>query len=402
MADSTERTIAAEARTKSEELQPPPERQPEETDRRDASFDARVEDIRRLFFFSSGGLIPGLVNLIRQRLGLAPMSRGATVLTGLMGFGVRLVVALLAVVVFGQWAEIPWGRWAVILALYGAIEAFWALPVTPRFQRFMEDWTALLPTMAREADLRELAEFTRRRQRLPRTVAAGVAVTAIMLLACGLFTPAGLSELPAGSMVLLAWILYDFGTVPIYWGVLINWAFIAREARYDHRLFWPSPADSPEIQRAMRKTTEQGSAAGFWITIFLIMTVVLVGWDSPLVLPLAVGFIVVGYLATIGAALGWRASVRKIIERSRQQRLALFRSRIDAFETRMVDLSHEESEKLRDLLFLHDKIRDAPTSPTHGRTLMRTAAALILPTIVFVVTVFGEVSAERILDAILP
>jgi hypothetical protein len=33
---------------------------------------------------------------------------------------------------------------------------------------------------------------------------------------------------------------------------------------------------------------------------------------------------------------------------------------------------------------------------------MRTAAALILPTIMFVVTVFGEVSAERFLDAILP
>ena len=132
------------------------------------------------------------------------------------------------------------------------------------------------------------------------------------------------------------------------------------------------------------------------------MTVVLVGWDSPLVLPLAVGFVVIGYVATIGAALGWRASVRKVIERGRSQRLALFRSRIDAFAPRMVDLSHEESEHLRDLLFLHDKIRDAPTSPTTARTLMRTGAALIVPTIIFAITVFGEVSAERLLDAILP
>jgi len=152
----------------------------------------------------------------------------------------------------------------------------------------------------------------------------------------------------------------------------------------------------------MRKTTEQGSAAGLYITLFLVMTVVLVGWDSPLVLPLAVGFVVIGYLTTIGMAFSNRASVRKIVERNRQQRLALFRSRIDAFAPRMVDLSPEEPERLRDLLFLHDRIRDAPTSTTTTHTMVRTAAGLLIPTIAFVVTVFGEVSAERILDAILP
>ena len=97
-----------------------------------------------------------------------------------------------------------------------------------------------------------------------------------------------------------------------------------------------------------------------------------------------------------------RASVRRIVERSRQQRLALFRSRIDAYETRMVDLSSEESQQLRDLLFLHDKIRDAATSPTTARTAVRTAAGLLIPTIAFIITVFGEVSAERLLDTILP
>ena len=83
-----------------------------------------------------------------------------------------------------------------------------------------------------------------------------------MLLAGWLFVPDALRELPAGSLVLLAWLLYDFGTTPIYWGVLVNWAFIAREARYDHHLFWPSPADSPEVHKVMRKTTEQGVRQG--------------------------------------------------------------------------------------------------------------------------------------------
>ncbi len=386
------------------------EPRPGAPDGHSAAFDAHVEDLRRLFF-GGGGLLPGLDSLIQRRLRLAPMSPGATLLAGLMGFGIRLLGALVATVLVGRWAEIPWGRWVVILALYGAIEALFAwmpphlevsLPLPPRFRQYMDDWTALLPTIVNESDLRELADFTRRRQRRPVNAAAGGVVAAVMLLACGLFAPTGLSELPAGSIVLLAWLLYDFGTTPIYWGVLVNWAFITREARYDHRLFWPSPADSPEVQKAMRKTTEQGFAAGLWITVFLVMAVVLVRWDSPLVLPLAVGFIVIGYLATFGAALGWRAGVRKIIERSRNQRLTLIRSRIDAFEPRMVDLSPEESEQLRNLLFLHDKIRDAPTSPTQAHTLMRTAAALILPTIVFVITVLGEVSAERVLDAVLP
>ncbi len=59
----------------------------------------------------------------------------------------------------------------------------------------------------------------------------------------------------------------------------------------------------------------------FWTTTFLILTLVLVSWDSPVVLPLAVAFVVIGYLTTIGLTVSNRASVRKIIERSRAQRL---------------------------------------------------------------------------------
>jgi hypothetical protein len=387
----------------------PVEPRPDEPDGRGASFDAQVEKLRREYFGTGGVFLPGLQKRIRRRLRLAPMGPGATLVAGLTGSGIRLLVALFVTALFGQWAEIPWGRWAIILAACFASEAdnAWTdlpLDVEPpkRYRRFMEDWTALLPTIVREADVRDLANFTRRWLRLPVMVAAGSAVAAMMLLACGLFTPDALGELPAGSIVLLAWLLVDFGIGPIYWGNLFNRAFTAREARYDHHLFWPSPADSPEVHKVMRKTTVQGFAAGMYTTFFLVLTVVLVGWDSSLVPPLAVGFVVIGYLTTIGLAVGNRASVRKIIERSRQQRLALFRSRIDAFEPRMVDLSPGESEQLRTLLFLHDKIRDAPTSTTTAQTALRTAAGLLIPTIAFVITVFGEVSAERLLDAILP
>jgi hypothetical protein len=404
-------STAAEAGTTPEPgpLPPPFEPGPEEPVGRGEAFDACVEDLRRWIGSSTGDLLSRLQDVIRWRLGVPPLGPGAAMLAGLTGSGIRLLAALLAAVLFGQWTGIPWGRWGVILGFYLVVEAsdtFIAPPrhvlPPPSVRRIVEDWTALLPTIVRESDLRELAEFTHRWYRLPRTVATGVAVAATTLLACALFAPGALSELPAGSIVLLAWLLYDFGTIPVYWGNLFNWAMMAREARYDHHLFWPSPADSPEVHKMMRKTTSQAFAAGWWITVFLVMTVVLVSWDSPLVLPLAVGFVAIGYLSTIGLAVSNRASVRKIIERSRQERLAMLRSRIDVFGPRCADLTPQESERLRDLLFLHNEIRDAPSSPTAAGTVLRTAAALTLPTIMFVVTVFGEVSAERILDALLP
>jgi len=130
--------------------------------------------------------------------------------------------------------------------------------------------------------------------------------------------------------------------------------------------------------------------------------VVLVSWDSPLVLPLAVGFIVLGYLTAISSTLGFRASIQKIVQRARHQRLQGLRHRIEAFEPRYTDLSSQESEQLRDLLALHNTIRDGPNTPTTTHTVMHALVGLIIPTVLFVVAVFGEVYAERILDAILP
>jgi hypothetical protein len=376
---------------------------------RTEAFDTLLEEMRKVYASGPQEVLRSLQDRLRRRLRLAPVSAGAAVLFGLTGIGIRLAVVVLATALAGQWTGIPWGRWAVILVFYVVADAGRTVffpdvdgPTPPRYMRLIEDWTALLPTIVQESDLRDLVGFTRRLYRLPVVATAGVAVGAVMLLAGWLFAPTALNEVPAGSIVLLSLLLYDFGALPIWSNNLVNWATMARQARYDHHLFWPSPADSPEVDKEMRRAIVQASTAGMWITAFLVLTAVLVSWDSPLVLPLAVGFVVIGYLTTIGLAVSNRASVRKIVERSRQQRLAVLRHRINTFESRFADLSHEESERLRDLLFLHGEIRDAATTPAHARTLLRTAAALIVPTIAFVVTVFGEVSAERLLDAIFP
>ncbi|HEX6302461.1 MAG TPA: hypothetical protein VF148_18580 [Acidimicrobiia bacterium] len=363
-----------------------------------------MQEIRRLYGSDIAALYPRLADLIRRRLGGPPISVGVSVLAGLTGSGIRLGFALLATALFGQWAGIPWGRWAAILMFYVLFDSWVILMARPlpSVNRVVEDWTALVPTIVRESDLQDLADFSRRLARLSVTAVAGVAVAATMVLASVLFAPTAISELPAGSIVLLALLLFDFGTFIVYGGSLANWATMAREAKYDHHLFWPSPADSPEVRKSMGRTTGQGFGAGGWITIFLVLTVVLVSWDSPLVLPLAVGFIAIGYLTTFGLALSNRRSLRKIVERIRDQRLAVLQQRIDTFGPRFADLSPQESERLRGLIDLHNLIRDAPTFPTTTHTLLHTAAGLVIPTFIFVVTVFGEVYAERFLDAILP
>jgi hypothetical protein len=408
MTDSESGSVAADPRPtpKAGPSLPPFEARSEEPTGRSEGFDAYVEDIRKQLGSDILFLFPRLEDQIRRRLGVAPLSAEAAALAGLTGLGIRLGLALFATALVGQWAATPWGPWAVILVAYVLYDATQPLrtpppdvPSGPRIRRMVEDWTALLPTIVRKSDLRDLADFTRRWNRLPVAAAIGVTVATIMLGACWLFTPTAMSELPAGSIVLLAILLYDFGAVAVN---PIDGAVMAREARYDHHLFWPSPVDSPEVQKAMRMVTFFGFATGMWMTIYLVLAVVLVSWNSPLVLPLAVGFIVLGYLTTIGKTLALRASIQKIVERIRDQRLHGLQNRIDAFGPRYTDLSPQESEQLRDLLTLHDKIRDAPTTPTTTHTVMHALVGLIIPTVLFVVAVFGEVYAERILDAILP
>ncbi len=372
------------------------------------SFDALVEEIRRRYYSNTWLLWDRLAEVIRRRLDLSPRSTAAAAAAGLLGTGLRLALALLATAMAGQWTGIPWGRWMVILLVLGLLDALdsWMTPqpdvsLGQRFSRYFEEWTPLLPTIRQEADLRQLAEFTRHLIRLPLAMAVGVGVAAGMLVASWIVAPAAMSELPAGTIVVLALLLYEFGTHSIYWGNLVNWALMSREARYDHELFWPNPAHSPEVQKAMRKTAVQGSAAGASITLFLVATVVLVSWESPTVLPLGAGFILIGYLSNIGAALGSRAAVRTIVERARLERLQGLQRRIRAFGPRYTDLTPQESDQLRDLLDLHDRIWATPSTPTTTHTLLRTTAGLIVPTITFIITVFGEVSAERILDAVL-
>lgn len=376
---------------------------------RSASFTALLEDIRTTYLSGWPASFRPADGL-RRRLGVAPASPAAAFIAVVVGVGGRLGLALLVTAAVGQWSDVPWASWAVISLFYALTVTFSTfvftspeVPIGPWLKRAAEEWTALLPLIERESDLRDLDESMRRLER--RTwldIGVGLSVAAAMLSVAWLVAPTAMDELPAGSMILLAILLFDFGSMNIYGGTIGNWAFIAQQARYDYLLFWPSPADTPEVQTAIRSASAQGLVTSMWFTVFLMLTIVLVSWDSPLVIPLGAGFIVIGYLVQLVAALRNRANIQKIVQRARERYLMGLRSRIEEYRPRYNRLSHDEAEELRDLLFLHDKIRDAPTAPTTTRTVVHSAVGLIVPTVLFLATVFGEVYAERFFDTMLP
>lgn len=373
---------------------------------RSREFDSLVDEIRRRYNSNEGYLFTRMEDVVRRWLGLRPMSRSGALLAGVLGVGTRLAVAVIVTILFGQWAAIPWGRWAIILGFYGVYDAMMLVYIPPfegqrrrTQERWVQEYTALLPRLEREADLRELADYVRRNLRLPIVVATGGTVAFSLLAICWVFAPTGMSELPAGSIALLAFVLYDFAVMTVSPS---DWGLIRRQAMYDHHLFWASPVDTPEVQRAMRMTTIWGWATGMWVTIYLMLTLVIVSWDSPVVMPLAVGFITLGYLITFAWAVRGRSAIQQIVHRSRIERLAALQDRLEAYEPRLAELPPEEAEQAKHLIELHATVRDAPNAPSAANTLVHASAGLIVPTIAFIITVFGEVSAARILEAILP
>ncbi len=123
--------------------------------------------------------------------------------------------------------------------------------------------------------------------------------------------------------------------------------------------------------------------------------------DSPLVLPLAVGFLLIGCFS----AMVWRSPNAP----------ASAESWGGAADSDYKDYNVASSPSSRTTPISrrrnHRKLQSpSPSRPDSRRfrradathTVLRTAARLSVPTIAFVITVFGEVSADRLLDAILP
>ncbi len=80
----------------------------------------------------------------------------------------------------------------------------------------------------------------------------------------------------------------------------------------------------------------------------------------------------------------------------------MLQARLEVYEPGSGTRAASEPGEFDQLITLYVALRDASTHPRWTTSLGQTAVALLVPTLMFVITVFGEVSAERLLERILP
>ncbi len=337
-----------------------------------------------------------------RHFGLAPKGIAAMVFGLLAGIGVRMAIAVMLTALAGEWTGLPLGRWVAIAAFYALLDIARLQHHAPSAHAEQEarEHTALLEKVESETDLRDLARFQRRWYRLPVSAATGAVLAVAILLVCWWVSPGGVAALPAGSIALLALLLFDLGEITAI--AVFDVVFVRMQAACPHRLFWLDPVNTPEVRQQMRLMTGGAVFFGIQATVALVLAIVLVSPSSPVVLPLATGITLTAYAAIVTLGIDGRASIGKIVRRSRDRHLALLQELLEAHEPGDGIPGQSESGEVDRLIALYGFLRDASTSPQWTRSLGQTVVALIVPTLMFVVTVLGEVSAERFLEQILP
>lgn len=368
--------------------------------RREA-FTADVREIeRRLVSVSDVFVMARLASLASRRLAInLDVGRGL-VLVGVAGALIRLGLPVLAALAFGQLGESPVLRWALIAAILGTLDA----GSTQRHRASnpaFHDFSALLRTIRHDDDRHELVMFTRRWYRLRVSAAFAAGVALCVLQACALAAPVAFSALPVGSVVLLGVLVYEVGETAFF-TVGFMTPFLAREARFDHRLFWLNPVASTPVRRVLSAWARMVGLMGIGSTGYLVLAIFLVSPGSPLLLPVVAAFTLAGYVATIVALVGLRRSISAITGWILDQGTETLERRISAYEARLDSLAPHESEELARLVLMYKAVRAAPTTPHAWETLGHAARALLVPTLTFVLAVSSEVYAEHLLDRLLP
>ena len=94
----------------------------EASPRHSEEFDVVVEDIRTRLASSDTLSYARLEDWLLRRFAIAPLSAGAAVFVALVGVGIRLGLALAATALVGEWTEVPWVRWTVVLAFFALVD----------------------------------------------------------------------------------------------------------------------------------------------------------------------------------------------------------------------------------------------------------------------------------------
>jgi hypothetical protein len=312
------------------------------------------------------------------------------------------LIAVMVTALWRDWAGIPVGPWVLIAFLLALADIGRLTHHSPsaKAEEEMRQATALLDTIENESELRELAHTHRRWWRLPVSMTGAAVLTAGILTGCWSASPEGMRALPAGSIAVLAMLLYDLGEITVI--AVVGSVFGRRQASCDHRLFWLDPANTLEVQQQMRVTVLGTVWFGLQATVALVLAIVLVSPSSSVVLPLAIGITLIGYATILTTMIDERSSIMRIIRRSRDRHLTILQERLAAYEPDSGKPVPPESGDLDRLIVQYNALRDTSTSLRWTRSLGQTVMALLVPTLMFIITVFGEVSAERLLERILP
>jgi hypothetical protein len=303
--------------------------------------------------------------------------------------------ALALTALLDEWAIAPIGTWLAVGVALGLLVVHMHSPLL----RAIDSFLSLHRTTADEAGMRRLIAWEQRWFR--RRVEAPLALLFSASLLFYLYyieEHYGERSMAWGTALIGFLLLYGVGEIIYSVMLLALESYVLRECNYDtYRL---SPLDSVAMRRTIRGSSQLGLLVSVVATMFICGFVVLLG-DRPIMVT-QVGLLLLGlaYVATLAGVLLPRLAIKSIVQAQKEQALVPLQRRIEALAARVGELTDEQYTKLKRLKEAHDTIRDATEEVLPLRALGRLAGALILPTLTFVGSRFGETILQRLLHQI--
>jgi hypothetical protein len=147
----------------------------------------------------------------------------------------------------------------------------------------------------------------------------------------------------------------------------------------------------------MRGSTQLGFIVSLVATLFIVGFVVLLDNRPILVSQVALLGLGLAYVSTLAGLLLPRMAIKSIVQRQKERELAPLQDRINELLVDVRQLGEEQHKELNRLKETHDAILESSEEVLPLRAIGRLAGALILPTMTFLATRFGEAFLQGLL-----
>jgi hypothetical protein len=129
---------------------------------------------------------------------------------------------------------------------------------------------------------------------------------------------------------------------------------------------------------------------GLVATSFILGFVALFWTRADLVADIALGLLLLSYVATGFGVVLPRIAVLHVVRAEKEREMVPLQRRLDELSVNAVDLSVAEHEELQRLKLVHDMIRDSSENVLPITSMGQLLTAVVLPTITFVATTVGR------------